>query len=231
MQGEPSAASQTHPTGAGMRTGAGAAALATQFQHTVQKVRSLPVLGIRIPTIAFLVIVVVLFGGLAFTITTLKSKVVAAPSVDTRAEAQRAQEREIRNQANQLLKNGHVTEAYEKYQELLRIAPNSPAINSLLQQINAARAVADVSRQQAMKANEKYNEGMQYYNEQDFANAIPLLQEAAALNPASEEIARTLQQARIEQAKIEQAKSSRAHSNDGLEEMVTPAPRAQRPPH
>lgn len=215
------------------RPAAGPSAIATHIKKTVDTIHSLPVLGIRIPAAAFIAIVIVLFAGLGVTMKVMKAKTAVKPAatVDPQAEAQRAKERDLRTQANNLLRNGRAADAIEKYQELLRIAPNSPAINERVQQLSNARAQAAISHQQVMLAAEKFDQAMSYYNDGDFASAIPLLNEAYALNPNSEDIAKYLKSAQDQQAKNDQAKAARP-GIDGSSEMLTDSPQQrQRPPH
>jgi tetratricopeptide (TPR) repeat protein len=171
----------------------------------------------RIPALAFFAIVIVLAGALALTVMLLRSSVSSIPvaRVDPAAERQHLAERDLRNQANALLRNGNTAQAYEKYQELNRLAPNSPAVTQILQQLDAARASAEVGRQQIAAARQKYDEGMAYYQEEDYDRAIPLFQEAFSINPSSDEIAKMLQSAKDNQARIQRDRASRGGRQQG----------------
>src|SRR5207253_3747513 len=92
-----------------------------------------------IPAALFLAVVFLLIAGLAAAVATIRAKQPAPRVVDTRAEAKRARERELRQQANTLLRQGNVDGAYQKYEELSRLAPNSPAVSSLLQRLSTIR--------------------------------------------------------------------------------------------
>ena len=68
----------------------------------------------------------------------MNAKKVKVPAVDTRAEAKVAKERKLREEGNRLLHEGRVTDAYDRYEQLLKLAPRSPAING-----DRAEVVAD----------------------------------------------------------------------------------------
>ncbi len=155
----------------------------------------------------FLGIVAVCFLALGAVAVALKSKAPAAQPVDTRAEQQHARERVLRQQANTLLAQGRVNEAYAKYAELNRMAPSSPAIVAMLQKLNTIRAQQEISRQQQENAQAKFNEGLALYNQKKYAEAIPLLSEAFSLNPQSDDAAKYLKLAQQDQAAAEEAKA------------------------
>ncbi|HEX3581011.1 MAG TPA: protein kinase [Thermoanaerobaculia bacterium] len=166
-----------------------------------------PLLKRQIHPAIFLGIVAACFVALGAIAFALKAKAPAAHPVDTRAEQQQARERALRQQANTLLSQGRVNDAYAKYAELNRMAPNSPAITAMLQKLNTIRAQQEIGRQQQENALAKLNEGLALYNQKKFAEAIPLLSEAFSLNPQSDDAAKYLKLAQQDQAAAEEAKS------------------------
>jgi predicted Ser/Thr protein kinase/outer membrane protein assembly factor BamD (BamD/ComL family) len=164
-----------------------------------------PVLRRRIHPIVFIAIVVVLIGALAAAVLSIRHKAVPQRTVDVKAEKQVAYERQLRQQANELLKQGRVTDAYAKFAELKRLAPNSPAVTAMMQRLDAMRAQEEIGRQQLANAKAKFDQGVALYNQKKFAEAIPLLSESFSLNPNSEQTASYLKLAQQEQQKVDDA--------------------------
>ncbi|HEY2830710.1 MAG TPA: protein kinase [Thermoanaerobaculia bacterium] len=167
-----------------------------------------PLLRRQLHPALFLGIVVACFLALGAIAIALKTKAPAAHPVDTRAEQQHARERVLREQANALLRQGRVNDAYAKFAELNRMAPHSPAIVAMLQKLNAARAQEEIGRQQQANAKTKFDDGMALYNQKKYAEAIPLFNEAFSLNPGSDDAAKYLKLAQQEQAAAEEAKAA-----------------------
>jgi serine/threonine-protein kinase len=165
-----------------------------------------PVLRRRIHPIVFIAIVVVLIGALVGTVLAIRHKAVPQRTVDVKAEKQAAYERQLRQQANGLLKQGRVTDAYAKFAELKRVAPNSPAVTAMMQKLDAMRAQEEIGRQQLANAKAKFDQGLALYNQKRYADAIPLLSESFSLNPNSEETANYLKLAQQEQQKVDDTK-------------------------
>ncbi|HEY2322143.1 MAG TPA: protein kinase [Thermoanaerobaculia bacterium] len=191
----------TNPT----PTAAPAAAVAARARAA--KGPAKPLLGRQIHPAIFLGIIAACFLALGAIAIALKTKAPAAHAVDTRAEQQHARERILRQQANTLLSQGRVNDAYAKYAELNKMAPNSPAIIAMMQKLNGIRAQQEIGRQQQANAQAKFNEGLAFYNQKKYAEAIPLLSEAFSLNPQSDDAAKYLKLAQQEQAAAEEAKA------------------------
>ncbi|HEV8435900.1 MAG TPA: hypothetical protein VGR95_20995, partial [Thermoanaerobaculia bacterium] len=166
-----------------------------------------PLLTRQIHPAIFLGIVAICFLALGAIAIALKAKAPSARPVDTRTEQLRERERLLRQQANTLLSQGRVNDAYAKYVELNKMAPNSPAVVAMLQKLNSIRAQQEIGRQQQANAQAKFNEGLALYNQKKYAEAIPLLSEAFSLNPQSDDAAKYLKLAQQEQAAAEEAKT------------------------
>ena len=213
------ATTQAAKQGSGAKRGAAGAAagsvgtvragqgVAENLQKTMTRIRAHPKLGRRIPAPLAAATVFVLVAALLISVVAIRNRQVPVPTVDEQAEAQRLRERELRAEGNELLKQGRVREAYERFEELSRIAPNSPAINVLLQKLSAIRTQEDISRAQVILARQQLDEGIELVNQRKFADAIPVLQAAYQLNPTDPDAARYLQTAQQEQAKIDAARA------------------------
>jgi len=192
----------THPAAA---SGAAAAAVAPAKAASAPK-RPKPASGPSpwrrpIPPVVFLAIVILLIGGLLAAVASIRAKRAAPRVVDTRAEARHAHERELRKQANALLSKGNVAGAYAKYEELSRLAPNSPAISLQMQKLSTALQQDTINKRQLALAREKLDQGLVLYNEKKFAEAIPLFEESFHLNPNDVEAGNYLRASQQEQEK------------------------------
>lgn len=178
-----------------------------QFKKTLTNVRAMPLWKRQLHPALFLGIVALCFLALGGAAIALKARAPSIPTVNVQAERQHARERELREQGSALLRQGRVNDAYAKFAELNRMAPNSPAVIAILQKLNSVRAQEEIGRQQQANAKTKFDEGMALYNQKKYAEAIPLFSEAFSLNPNSEDAAKYLKLAQQEQQNIENAKA------------------------
>jgi tetratricopeptide (TPR) repeat protein len=112
-------------------------------------------------------------------------------------------------EAEALRQQGRLTDAYAKYQELQRLAPNSPHVNDILAKLNAMRQNEELSRLQLAQAQTKYTEGMTLFAEKKYPDAIVRFQEALAINANHADATAQLALAQAEQQKIEAARLAR----------------------
>jgi predicted Ser/Thr protein kinase len=155
-------------------------------RNTVTNMRAYPMWQRRIPPAIFLAIVIVLISAFVGVIASIRSKNAVVPTVDVSAEARHEHERKLRTEANDLLHQGNVAGAYAKYIELQKLAPDSPAINTLVQKLSATLQAAESSKKQIEIAKQKYEEGVAAYNQKNYDQAIELLQQSFSLNPEPE---------------------------------------------
>src|SRR5205085_8460439 len=133
----------------------------------------------------------------------IRSQQSPIPERDTKFEARVEKEKRLRTDANTLIRMGRVSDAYAKYEELGRIAPQSPYVMVMLQKLSAIRRQEDLSKQQVAQAKAKFDEGVAFFNQKNYTAAIDSLQASFSINPGSFETADYLKRAQEEQAKDE----------------------------
>src|SRR5205823_4350390 len=84
----------------------------------------------------FLAVVAVLLLGFVGSIFAIKSRYAKPGVVDKQYEAKRTKERQLRAEAQQLLNQGRVTDAYAKLDELHKISPQSPWATQMMQRLS-----------------------------------------------------------------------------------------------
>jgi serine/threonine protein kinase len=180
----------------------------------------------RINPILFVAIAAVPLIALAIVLLVLRSKQVTVPAVDKVTEAKVAKERRLRIEANRVLHEGRVNDAFERYEELLKLDPGSPAIGSLVQRLSQVRQQDEVGKQQLVAAQQQFDQGMTLYNQKKFAEAIPLFEESFHLNPSSDATAQYLKLAQQEDARV---KAERASARQAKTTSKTPSQTATMP--
>jgi len=166
-----------------------------------------PIWKQRIDPILFIAISSVLLAALVVLMIVMSARKVSVPVVDKVAEAKVAKERSLRNEGNRLLHEGRVNDAYARYEQLLKLAPRSPAILGLMQKLSQIRQQDEAGRQQITTAQQKFDAGLALYNQKKFAESIPLFEESFHLNPNSDATAQYLKLAQQEDQRV---KSERA---------------------
>lgn len=180
-----------------------------QLRRTLDNVRTFPAWRRLIPMPVAIGVVMMLLVALVAGAVAIRRQNVAVPKVDAATEARRARERRLRAEANEYLRRGNVTEAYARFEELSKLAPNSPAITLILHKLATIRSHEELSRQQLLRAGQKREEGIALFNEKKFTEAIAVLQEAFSLNPSDVQTANYLMLAQGEEQKMLAAKAIR----------------------
>ncbi|MGH9458850.1 MAG: protein kinase domain-containing protein [Thermoanaerobaculia bacterium] len=139
----------------------------------------------RIPAPVFIAVTVVLLAAFGATAGWIWSRRVPVPSVDTAQEARVARERALRVEAANLLEQGNVEGAYQKLLELRRLAPDSPEVARMIQQLEQIRGEQATVQQRIQQARAKFEEGKKLYEAGRYSSAIPLFEEAFNLDPSS----------------------------------------------
>ncbi|MEA2329836.1 MAG: eukaryotic-like serine/threonine-protein kinase [Thermoanaerobaculia bacterium] len=170
-----------------------------------------PLLTKRIEPIIFIAIPCILLVILGIAMLMMNSKKVKVPAVDTRAEARVAKERKLREEGNRLVHEGHDTDAYDRYDQLLKLAPRSPAITAIMQKLSQERQRDAAGRQQLADGEQKFKQqfelGLALYNQKKFAESIPFFDAAFHINPSSDDATKYL---KLAQQEDERVKSERA---------------------
>ncbi|HET8772533.1 MAG TPA: protein kinase, partial [Thermoanaerobaculia bacterium] len=180
-----------------------------KLHTTLTSVRSSPLWRRSIAAPIFFGLVALLVIALLAGVVGIRAKAPDVPAVDTALEARRARERQLRIEGDTLLRQGRVTEAYAKYDELRRLAPQSPYVTDIVQKLNAIRQQDELSKLQVAQAQAKYVEGMTLFTEKKYPDAIARFQEALAINANHAEAAAQLALAQAEQQKIDAARQAR----------------------
>lgn len=167
-----------------------------------------PIWKQRIDPILFISIASVLLALLIVVMIVMSAKKVSVPAVDKAAEAKVAKERSLRTEGNRLLSAGRVSDAYARYEQLLKLAPRSPAILGVMQKLSQIRQQDEVGRQRLTTAQQKFDEGLALYNQKKFAEAIPLFDESFHLNPSSDATAQYLKLAQQEDQRVKSEKAA-----------------------
>jgi len=177
-----------------------------RVRNTLTNVRALPAWRRRIPPAAFIGTIAILVAGLIGAVVSIRAKAPAPAVVDTALEARRYREKQLREEGNALLRQGRVTDAYAKYDELRRLAPKSPFVTGIMEKLSAIRMQEEISKTQLAQAKAKFDEGVVLYNQRNYPEAIARFQESFTLNPNSLEAADYLKAAQAEQQRVELAR-------------------------
>ena len=214
-----------HASGAVAAANAAARPAPGRMRRTLTNVRALPAWRRRIAPAAFIGVIALLVAGLIGAVVSIRAKAPEPAAVDTAAEARRQREKQLREEGNALLRQGRVTDAYAKFDELRRLAPRSPYVTDILQKLSAMRQQDEISKAQQAAAKAKFDEGVALYNAKNFADAITRLQESFTLNPNSVETGDYLKLAQTEWQKAEAAKlAARKSATTSKVATVTAAP-------
>jgi serine/threonine protein kinase len=170
-----------------------------------------PLLTKPINPILFIAIPCILLAILGMAMLVMNARKVKVPAVDTRAEAKVAKERKLREEGNRLVHEGRVPEAYAQYEQLLKLAPRSPAITTIAQKLSQSLQQDAAGRQQLadgqQKFKQQFEQGLTLYNQKKFAESVPFFDAAFHINPGSDDATKYLKLAQQEDQRV---KSERA---------------------
>jgi predicted Ser/Thr protein kinase len=186
----------------------------------VTRVGSMPIWRRRLPPALFFGVIAVLAAMLLGAVTILRGGQVEVPAVDTAAESRRARERSLRLEANSLLRQGRVVEAYAKFYELQRLAPNSSYVSDNLQKLGAIQQQEEISKQQLAEADLMFQEGVVLLDQRNYGGAIELFREALRLNPNYVAATEHLEFALSEQQRVEGATAANRRNLDLLQQST-----------
>jgi outer membrane protein assembly factor BamD (BamD/ComL family) len=198
----------------------GRARPAELVRKTLDGVRALPLWRSYIPPAIFFSIVGLCVLALVIVVASIRSKRPAILKVDTTAEAKVLRERLLRTQGNQLLRQGRVIEAFQKFEQLSKLAPSSPYVSGLMSKLAALRQVEESNKQQLVTAKQRFDEGMVFFNNKQYPEAIRAFEESFHLNPNSDDTANYLKLAQQEEDRVRQ-EEARAASARGTQPVAT----------
>jgi tetratricopeptide (TPR) repeat protein len=201
----------------------------SRVRNTLTNVRALPVWRQRIHPAVFLGIIAVLVAGLLGAVVIIQARQPKVPPVNKQEEARRAKERQLRMEGNELLRQGRVTDAAVKFDELKKLAPASPAVTTMVERLSAMRQREEVNKLQLAQAQQKFDEAMALYNARKFEESIPVFEAAFQLNPNNQEASTYLQLAKTEQEKVDQARAKTRQQQVALRQQTATTTQAVHP--
>jgi serine/threonine protein kinase len=181
-----------------------------------------PLLKTRIHPIIFIAIPCILLAILGVTMLVMNARKVKVPAVDTRAEARVAKERKLREEANHLVHEGRVTDAYDRYEQLLKLAPHSPAIIARMQKLSQMRQQDEAGKQHLAEGQQQYEQGLALYNQKKFAESIPFFEAAFHINPSSDAAAQYLKLAQQEDERVKSERAAARAARTSAQPRQTP---------
>lgn len=139
----------------------------------------------RIHPAAFFAIVVLLLAAVAGAGAWIWSQRVEVPRVDAEREAMVLRQRQLRTEGRQLLEQGNVEGAYQRFRELQRLAPGSPEVTAMLARLETIRGERESVQQRRAASLLKLEEGRKLYAAREYEKAIPIFEEAFNLDPSA----------------------------------------------
>jgi serine/threonine protein kinase len=182
--------------------------LTQQVRNTLTNVRALPLWRRHVPPAVFFGLIAILVAGLIAAVAAIRSKNVETPAADPKLWAHHARERQLRAEGQALLKQGRVTDAYPKFEELSRLAPGSPYASSMMARLHAVRQRDELSKQQLAQAKSMFDDGVALFNARQYPAAIDKFQSSFTINPSAIETGDYLKLAQQELQKEEEAKAA-----------------------
>jgi serine/threonine protein kinase len=180
------------------------------LNDTIRKIRAHPGWRARISPALFAAVIAFLIVGLATAVVAIQKQRSKVMPVDRRAEQRRAKEHQLREDGNALIRQGRIHEAYKKFEQLNKMAPNSPAVSDIVQKLDAIRQKEDLSNQQIAAAKAKRDAGIELFKLKNFQAAVQVLTDAFSMNPNDDQTADFLKRAQAEQQKVDAANAARS---------------------
>ena len=201
--------------------------ISQQFRTTLTNVRALPLWRSRIAPPLFIGIVALLVAGV-FGIVAVGKIIDSKTPWPTMSLGERElRVNQLRREGNALLMANRIPEAYAKFEELQRLAPKSPYAQKTLAQLNAMRQQEELSKQQIAQAQLKFQEGVAFYNDKKYVDAMARFQESLAINPAD---TNTIEYIKLAQQQEEQRLAAADGAADGDAVPAGSTGRDDRPP-
>jgi serine/threonine protein kinase len=180
-----------------------------QFRNTLSNVRALPLWRRRVPPAIFIGIVAILVAGLIGGVAAVRSQQSHIPPVNRALEARHAQEKRLREEGHLLMQQNRHDQARVKFQELHRLAPDSPYVNATLARLNGILQQEEIGKQQQAQAQAKFDEGLLLFNDKKFTDAGARFNEALAINPNHLQAMEYVKLVQAEEQKLLAAKAAK----------------------
>ena len=193
-----------------------------QLLNTITRAKRSKVWYKRLHPAAAAGILAILLAGLGGAVLGIQKQKPKIPNIDKAAEARRARERQLRQEGNALLARGNVQEAYKKFEELSKLAPNSPTVIDKMSKLSAIRRQEELGRQQLALAAQKRDEGVALFNQQKYTEAIGLLADSFSLNPSDHQTVTYLKAAQQEQEKLLADQAQKTRQDKSKTAVITP---------
>jgi serine/threonine protein kinase len=169
-----------------------------------------PIWKARIPPPIFIGIVVIILFAVVAALAAVNAKKVKVPVVNTAAEGKAMKERQLRVSGEQLLHQGRVDDAWTKFDQLQKLAPRSPYVQTRLRQLALVRQQQELTKQQLATAQQKFDQGMELFRKEQYGDSVPFFDAAFHLNPSWDDAARYLKLAQQEDEKQREEKARKA---------------------
>jgi tetratricopeptide (TPR) repeat protein len=175
-------------------------------QKTLSNVRANPIWYRAIPPTIFFGVIFLLIAGLLSAVVSIRNATLPPPTYDTALEKKVQHEHQLRIAANEALRTGRVNDAYDRLSELQKLAPRSPYAARLLDKLSLLRHQDELSKQQLSLAKQQFDEGLIFFNNKQYPEAIALFEQSFHINPDFVEAGNYLKLAQQEEDKLTQAK-------------------------
>jgi len=192
-------------------------------RKTLDGVRAMPLWRTPIPPAIFFSVAGVLILGLIIAVVAIRAKQPPIPARDSVWEAKIGRQKQLRLQGNQLLHQGRVNEAFDKFDQLEKIAPQSPYVANLLSKLTEVRQREESTKQQVALAKQRFDEGMVFFNNRQFGEAVKAFEDAFHLNPNSEDAANYLKLAQQEAESEERSQAAQRLTQQTATTATQPA--------
>jgi len=177
----------------------------------------------RIPAIAFFGIVALLVAIVGVAAFMISRQRVTVPEVDTQRETDMTAQGKLLREGNELLAQGNVEGAWQKFAQLKAINPDSPAVDQMIRSLESIRVARMSQQQRSSSAQAKLEEGLQAYDRQDYEAAINAFQEAFNLDPTNQSAINYLRMSR-EQLELQGGSSA---ADGGVQQTASGTTRPQ----
>ena len=176
--------SDTSPT---QRARAAAAPALVGLRHVLRK---------RIAWPFALGIVLLALAAVAIPAALLHYGRVPEPVVDVEREKTMKQIRALRMEGQSMLESGNVSGGYQRFKEIQRLRPSSPANNALIARLETVLSEHELQQRQTEDAQRLFEEGKGLYARGRWEESIRRFEESFALNPSEDEVINYLRMAR-----------------------------------